>query len=441
MVPFAPFYYLFSVKRKFYILLYYFGIVYKQGEVKIGKFKVLEKSIKRSFSNVRLDVLNIKEYLEKQHDIINSEIGELQSQLFNVKRDLKDNKKVIGEDYVKKDVLEKRLKIQIKNLRELRGELEDYDSRINKLNKNLSRLERESLSPSEFTKKTRNMSREISIMRSELDDEYEAIGEDLREIRKYLSKELIREQAKVLGKKIKKLDKSLEEVEELKEDLRLILQSAKKREKVKKEVVILEKKVTKKPFYKSVWQGVVDFFEEEPEVKKVEKKPKKKKEPEFGKRVWLSLVDFFTEKVDEKPKRKKKRDYKPIIIGGALVLIVLLALFFYFFGDDVLIALSGAFGANVTTVDIPPPEEQPEHIVVTVTENDFVNIVPDVSDPDDDELSYTFSHPLNKLGQWQTQIGDAGIYYITVTVSDGETETVLEFTLVVKPLAGDNSEI
>lgn len=388
--------------------------------------------MKRSFSNVRLDVLNIKEYLEKQHDMLNSELSELQSQLFSVKRELKDSKKTLGEDYVKKDALEKRVKTQIKNVKKLRNEVEDSDSRVNKLNRNLSKLERESISPSEFNKKTRVMSKELSEIRDELDEEFELIGEELRDIKKELSKELIREQAKLLDKKIRKLDRSLEEVDDLKEDLRQILEKANKREKVKKEVVKLEKKITKRPFYRQVWDGVVDFFEEEPEVK-AEKRPKKKvKELSVPEKIWLAVVDFFTEEVEEKP--KKDRNLLPILFLVFLVLAILGVLAFVYY-DDILLAADGLFGdKNMTSVEISRLEEPPEHIVITVNETNFVNLIPNASDPDKEEFTYIFSYPLNKSGQWQTQEGDAGIYPITVVVSDGESETTLEFTLVVKPL-------
>ncbi len=431
----------------------------------IGKLKVLEKSLKRSFANVRLDILNIKEYLENQHDIINSELADLQGQLFSVKRDLKENKRAIGEDYVRKDALDKRLRSHIKSLKDLRDELEGFDSRIGKISKNISNLERESVSTSEFDRKSRVISKDVSSMRSELDEEFDLVGEELRDIRKDLKKELISEQAKVFDEKVRRLDKSLKEVDELKEDLRQILESAKKREKVKKEIVKLEEKVSKKPFYKSVWAGVVDFFEEEPEeveVKKVEKKAEKRvekelpklKEPNVLENAWQGLVDFFTEEVEEKPKRKprgkprkRERDYAPIVFI-ALIAIIVLAVAYYFYSPYLVGAFSKILAMkNVSKVEVVGPAENvseggaveagqniSEGVVVTVHENDFVNIVPNASDPDKDKLTYTFTYPLNKSGQWQTQVGDAGIYPIVVTVSDSETETKMEFTLFVKPL-------
>lgn len=419
----------------------------------IGKIKVLENSLKRSFANVRLDILNIKDYLEKQHDIINSELADLQSQLFSVKRDLVDNKRVLGESYVKKDALEKRLKNQIKSLKELREELDGFDSRIDKTSKKISIVERESLSSEEFKKKSRATSKEIEDMRNELDQEVGLIGEELSDIRKELKNELIREQAKVFGEKVRRLDKSLEEVDGLKEDLRKILESSKKREKVKREVIKFEEKISKKPFYKRVWAGVLDFFEEEPEeevvVKKVEKKVEKrvalKREPGFLERAKQSIVNFFTEEVEEKPievkekpkrrAKKRERDYRPLVFG-VFIALILFGLAYYYFSDEIFSAFSGMLGMkNVSTVEIPESEAiVSSGVVITVNETDFVDIIPDASDPDKDKLTYTFSYPLNKSGQWQTQIGDAGTYPITVTVSDGNIETKMDFILIVEPI-------
>lgn len=53
-------------------------------------------------------------------------------------------------------------------------------------------------------------------------------------------------------------------------------------------------------------------------------------------------------------------------------------------------------------------------------ETDFVSLQPDADDPDNQELTYTFSPPLDENGEWQTDYGDAGEYNVTITVSDGE---------------------
>ena len=425
--------------------------------VKIGKIKVLEKSLKRSFSNVRLDVLNIKSYLEKQHDIINSEISELQSQLFKVNRELKDSKKVLGEEHKEKAALEKKLKIQIKNLKEVQGELDDTDSRVNRIKRDLSKLERESITASEFNKKSRSISRELRDIRDELDEEFEVIGDELRDIKDDISRELIRNQSKMLNKRIRDMDKSLAEVDDLKEDLRAILEKAKKREKVKKEVAQLERKITKRPFYKRAWGGLVDFFEDDDEeiiVKEVKpKKAKKKVEKEgLGSKIWNGIVVFFTEDVDEpepkpkakpkkKPKKKKakKKERKawPFILFF-LLLIFGLGFVLWQFSDDIGAGIKSILPEGETAqVEVEHGteiEDGSKEIVIEVYEGELVSIVPDISDEDNDSLTVTFSEPLDADGQWQTAEGDAGIYPAYVTVSDDESETVMGFTIFVKPL-------
>ncbi|HIH32221.1 TPA: hypothetical protein HA235_05925 [Candidatus Woesearchaeota archaeon] len=71
---------------------------------------------------------------------------------------------------------------------------------------------------------------------------------------------------------------------------------------------------------------------------------------------------------------------------------------------------------------------------LTVVESDIVTLQPNVSDPDKNELSLTFSEPFNTKGVWKTKIGDAGTYPITVVASDGDLTTKETFTLTVKML-------
>ena len=68
----------------------------------------------------------------------------------------------------------------------------------------------------------------------------------------------------------------------------------------------------------------------------------------------------------------------------------------------------------------------------TVTEGEFVSF-PNLraTDPDGDPISYTFTAPLNVDGEWQTRLGDAGEYKITIVASDGKQETQQDIILVV----------
>jgi len=75
-------------------------------------------------------------------------------------------------------------------------------------------------------------------------------------------------------------------------------------------------------------------------------------------------------------------------------------------------------------------------ITISITElmyeeTDFINIMPNASDPDMDGLTYTYTSPLNEKGEWQTNYGDAGEYTVTVTVSDGELSSSEDVKIIV----------
>src|SRR3989338_5779298 len=67
-----------------------------------------------------------------------------------------------------------------------------------------------------------------------------------------------------------------------------------------------------------------------------------------------------------------------------------------------------------------------------VQETEFVRVRPQAVDVDQDKIAYTFSPPLDEQGEWQTDYGDAGEYPITITATDGITETREEILLIVE---------
>jgi len=69
---------------------------------------------------------------------------------------------------------------------------------------------------------------------------------------------------------------------------------------------------------------------------------------------------------------------------------------------------------------------------IEVEETDFVNLEVKVNDPDNDQLNIFYTPPLNEEGKWQTTYGDAGIYNISIRVSDGELTSSKEVILVVE---------
>jgi hypothetical protein len=70
---------------------------------------------------------------------------------------------------------------------------------------------------------------------------------------------------------------------------------------------------------------------------------------------------------------------------------------------------------------------------MVVTEGELVKLSPEATDPEGDVVTFTFSEPLDDNGEWQTEIGDAGTYTITVIASDGVNEVSQEFTILVRP--------
>lgn len=70
--------------------------------------------------------------------------------------------------------------------------------------------------------------------------------------------------------------------------------------------------------------------------------------------------------------------------------------------------------------------------VIKVKEDEFVRVQINVSDPDKDPVTYTFSKPLSKNGEWKTNYGDAGEYIVTITATDKKLATTKKVKLVVE---------
>ena len=79
----------------------------------------------------------------------------------------------------------------------------------------------------------------------------------------------------------------------------------------------------------------------------------------------------------------------------------------------------------------PTPTNTDDLQVIEVNENEMVKLNVKVTDPDQDSVEYTFTPPLNKLGQWKTNYGDAGEYIITLTATDGKLTTKKQMKMVV----------
>lgn len=79
-----------------------------------------------------------------------------------------------------------------------------------------------------------------------------------------------------------------------------------------------------------------------------------------------------------------------------------------------------------------PTETQSDSVTFTVKEGELVNLKINTQDEDNDEITITYSQPLDSEGKWQTSQGDSGKYPITITVSDGTSETSQDIILIVE---------
>ncbi len=76
-------------------------------------------------------------------------------------------------------------------------------------------------------------------------------------------------------------------------------------------------------------------------------------------------------------------------------------------------------------------KEEVQDFIFMINETDKISIFPVGFDPDEDELDYIFSEPLDENGEWQTDYGDAGEHMATVSVSDGRISATKEIIIIV----------
>lgn len=74
--------------------------------------------------------------------------------------------------------------------------------------------------------------------------------------------------------------------------------------------------------------------------------------------------------------------------------------------------------APVESTVTPADSDLPRKVVVEGDMVSFPNL--QAVDPDGDKIAYTFTPPLDAMGKWQTKVGDAGDYRVTITASDGK---------------------
>ncbi len=64
-----------------------------------------------------------------------------------------------------------------------------------------------------------------------------------------------------------------------------------------------------------------------------------------------------------------------------------------------------------------------EHVPIIVNEGENVKFVLPKTDEDGDQILYTYSLPLSRGGEWQTNFNDAGSYHFKINATDGELTT------------------
>ncbi|MEM3113234.1 MAG: putative Ig domain-containing protein [Candidatus Pacearchaeota archaeon] len=87
---------------------------------------------------------------------------------------------------------------------------------------------------------------------------------------------------------------------------------------------------------------------------------------------------------------------------------------------------------NISGINDPPILEKINDIYVF--EGQLVKIIPNATDPEGDNITFTYSSPLNALGEWGTSIGDEGVYNVNVSATDRRGGIDIEsFKIIVMP--------
>ena len=87
---------------------------------------------------------------------------------------------------------------------------------------------------------------------------------------------------------------------------------------------------------------------------------------------------------------------------------------------------------SVTILNTPPVLDNINDITVNETDLIDLSLIVNASDIDsEDTLTFTYTPPINSSGQWQTNYTSAGIYPVTVTVSDGDLNDSQDITITV----------
>ena len=94
--------------------------------------------------------------------------------------------------------------------------------------------------------------------------------------------------------------------------------------------------------------------------------------------------------------------------------------------------LEEAVEEEIVLPELGEESNQEDLLEIYVKENDLMKLNAKVTDPDNDEVTYAFSAPLNKMGEWKTNYGDAGDYLVTLSATDGKLTTEQKIKIIVE---------
>ena len=107
--------------------------------------------------------------------------------------------------------------------------------------------------------------------------------------------------------------------------------------------------------------------------------------------------------------------------------------------------MEGGFDSEsilITVIDVNRRPDLESLEDVSVREGETIRVSPSATDEDGDDVEFSFSAPLDGDGVWETEIGDAGTYFITVTAIDGfGGEDEESFDIVVESIGGAGDPI
>ena len=96
-------------------------------------------------------------------------------------------------------------------------------------------------------------------------------------------------------------------------------------------------------------------------------------------------------------------------------------------------------GEETEEVTVPELGDVPQKVAsdqdyteIRAKENQTIKLRANIIDPDGDNVTYYFSKPFSKNGEWKTNYGDAGEYIINILANDGKLNTEEKLKVIVE---------